>query len=86
MAITSVDIAHGGTGATTAAAARTNLETAYCQIKAATTAAKAQWYRIAKTEVDIKNVMGTFEIELKGGNYSVTTLRAGISYNGNPSI
>lgn len=85
--ITTLPIAKGGTGATTAAAARTNLETAYCQIKTAATPAAQGWYRIAQTAVGIGLAMGTFEIKAAASNrHSVTTLTAGTCYGSNVSL
>jgi hypothetical protein len=78
------NIEEGGTGATTAAAARTNLEAAHCQIKISTLPGTIGWYRIAQGD-GLSN--GTFEIKASVSNYhSVTTLIAGSSYTGNPSI
>lgn len=81
---TPIAIEYGGTGATTAAAARTNLETAYCQIKTSTLPGTIGWYRIAQGD-GLSN--GTFEIKASVSyHHSVTTLIAGSSYTGNPSI
>jgi hypothetical protein len=93
-AITSVDIAHGGTGATTAAAARTslgitpaNIGASGLQTQTKIINATAGWYRIAKTYAGINNVMGTFEIKAADSNrHSLTTLIAGSSYGVSPSI
>ena len=86
--ITTLPIAKGGTGATTAAAARTNLETSYYQNKIKATPATKGWYRIAQTSYDsIFETMGTFEIRgAASGSYNVTTLIAGLTYGGNPTI
>lgn len=82
--ITTLPIAKGGTEATTAADARTNLEAAYCQIKISTLPGDIGWYRIAQGDA-LSN--GIFEIKASVSNYhSVTTLIAGSSFTGNPSI
>lgn len=80
-------ISSGGTGATTAAAARANLAASWCQTKTGTTSATAGWYRVAQTAVNIDNTMGTFEIKANiSGYHSVTTLMAGTSFGISPSI
>ena len=51
------------------------------QRKTATTAATAQWYRIAQTSASINNCLGQFEIRAAvSGKHSVTLLTAGTSY------
>lgn len=53
----------------------------------ATTAATAQWYRIAQTASDIANNMATFNIQANVSSYHTSTLlAAGISYGKNPTL
>ena len=53
----------------------------------ATTAATAQWYRIAESASDIVNNMATFNIQGAVGSYHTSTLlAAGISYGKNPTL
>ena len=53
----------------------------------ATTAATAQWYRIAETASDIANNMATFNIQGAVASYHTSTLlAAGISYGKNPTL
>ena len=51
------------------------------QRKTATTAATAQWYRIAQSSASINNCLGQFEVRAAvSGKHSVTLLTAGTSY------
>ena len=53
----------------------------------ATTAATAQWYRIAETPTNIDNNMATFNIEGNVSSYHTSTLlAAGISFGKNPTL
>ena len=53
----------------------------------ATTAATAQWYRIAETANNIDNNMATFNIEGNVSSYHTSTLlAAGISFGRNPTL
>ena len=57
------------------------------QFKTATTAATAQWYRIAQTESGINRVAGLFFIENTiSGKHSITTLSVGVNYGINPYV
>ena len=57
------------------------------QFKTATTAATAQWYRIAQTESGINRVACLFFIESSiSGKHSITTLSVGVNYGINPYV
>ena len=57
------------------------------QFKTATTAATAQWYRIAQTEAGMNRVAGLFFIENTiSGKHSITTLSVGVNYGINPYV
>ena len=57
------------------------------QFKTATTAATAQWYRVAETEAGINRVAGLFFIEnTVSGKHSITTLSVGVNYGINPYV
>lgn len=79
-------VAHGGTGGTTAAAARTNLGAAEGYYKSATVST-AGWYRIATSAAGISNNIGVFSVKAAvNGKHSNVVLAAGISYGDNPDI
>ena len=57
------------------------------QFKTATTAATAQWYRIAETAAGMNRVAGLFFIEnTVSGKHSITTLSVGVNYGINPYV
>lgn len=57
------------------------------QFKTATTAATAQWYRVAQSPAGINRVAGLFFIESTvSGKHSITTLSVGINYGVNPYV
>lgn len=57
------------------------------QFKSATTAATAQWYRIAETVAGMNRVAGLFFIEnTVSGKHSITTLSVGVNYGINPYV
>lgn len=79
-------IGNGGTGATTAANARTNLGAAEGYSKTATFSASG-WYRIATSASGISNNIGLFSIRAAvSGKHSNVILAAGISYGDYPDI
>lgn len=85
--ITSVAVAYGGTGATTAVNARANLGTAPGWETSATTAAASGWYRIAQSTAGIQNCMGIFEIVgAVSGARSAVTITASTSYGRNAHV
>lgn len=81
-----VTIPQGGTGASTAAGARTNLGTAPGAEKKATVGA-AGWYRIAQSNSGISNCNGIFEITgAVSGAHTTATITASTSYGKNSNI
>ena len=79
-------IANGGTGGTTADAARTNLGAAEGQNKSGTVSG-AGWHRVAMSRNDIQNNIGVFTIEAKAiGKHTNVILAAGISHGVHPTV